>query len=156
MLYHTALNCFRTPADGLTAEQLLEQYQQSSKDLCSMLLEYFGKHIVEPSRDLFEKATKMKVSQSSGTCFLTQVEASARWRPASRSSSSRPMPMWLTDTTVRTSGPRTRRVVLPPPHSMPATGRCDLYKKVWRENLKLSALHLKALQAMLIDWTSPP
>ena len=42
-----------------------------------MLLEYFGKHIVQPRRDLFEKATKMKVSQSSDTGFLTQVEATA-------------------------------------------------------------------------------
>ena len=62
VLFHTALDCFRTPTDGLTAEQLLEECQQSSEDLCSMLLGYFGKHIVEPHRDLFEKATKMKVS----------------------------------------------------------------------------------------------
>ena len=47
-------------------------------------------------------------------------------------------------------------VVVPPPHSMPVTGRCNLYKNVWRETLKLSAWHLKALEAMPIDWTSPP
>ena len=40
-----------------------------------MLFEYFGKHIVQPRRGLFEKATKMKVSQSSDTGFLTRVEA---------------------------------------------------------------------------------
>ena len=42
-----------------------------------MLFEYFGEHIVQPCRDLFEKATRMKVSQSSDTRFLTQVEATA-------------------------------------------------------------------------------
>ena len=47
------------------------------------------------------------------------------------------------------------RVVVPPPHLMPVTGRCNLYKKVWRETLKLSACHLTALQAMPIEWTSP-
>ena len=29
------------------------------------------------------------------------------------------------------------RVVVPPPHSMPVTGRCNLFKKVWRDTLKL-------------------
>ena len=69
--FHTALDCFRTPTDGLTTEQLLEECQQSSEDLCTMLLEYFGKHIVQPRCDLFEKATWMKVSHSSDTGFLT-------------------------------------------------------------------------------------
>ena len=74
--FHTALDCFRTPTDGLTTEQLLEECQRSSEDLCTMLFEYFGKHIVQPRRDLFEKATKMKVSESCDTGFLTHVEAS--------------------------------------------------------------------------------
>ena len=47
-------------------------------------------------------------------------------------------------------------VKVSPPHSMPMTGRCNLYKKVWRETLKLSAWYLKALEAMPIDRTSPP
>ena len=47
------------------------------------------------------------------------------------------------------------QVVVPPLHSMLAVGRCNLYKKVWRETLKLSAWHLEALQAMPIDWTFP-
>ena len=42
-----------------------------------MLFEYFGKHIVQARRDLFEKATRMKVFQSSDTGFLTQVKANA-------------------------------------------------------------------------------
>ena len=75
--FHIALDCFRTPTDRLTTEQLLEDRQQSSEDLCTMLFEYFGKHIVQPRRDLFEKATWMKVSQSSDTGFLTQIEANA-------------------------------------------------------------------------------
>ena len=39
---------------------------------------------------------------------------------------------------------------------MPVTGRCNLYKKIWHETLQLSASHLMALEAMPIDWTSPP
>ena len=46
--------------------------------------------------------------------------------------------------------------VVPPPYSMPVTGRCNLFKKVWRDTLKLSPWHLKALEAMPIDWISPP
>ena len=61
VLFHTALGCFRTPADGSTTERLLEECQKSSKHLCTMLFEYFGKHIVRPHRDQFEKATRMKV-----------------------------------------------------------------------------------------------
>ena len=77
VLFHIALDCFRTPTDGLTTEQLLEECQQPSEDLCTMLLEYFGKHIVQPRHDLFKKATHMKVSPSFDTGFLTQVEANA-------------------------------------------------------------------------------
>ena len=47
------------------------------------------------------------------------------------------------------------QVVVPPLHSMLAVGRCNLYKKVWRETLKLSAWDLKALRAMSIEWISP-
>ena len=50
VLFHTALDCFRRPTDGLTTEQLIEECQQSADDLCTMLLEYFGKHIVQPLR----------------------------------------------------------------------------------------------------------
>ena len=77
VLFHTALDCFRTPTDGLTVEQLLAECRHSSENLCTMLFEYFGKHIVQPRHDLFEKATKMKVSQSSDIGFLTEVEAIA-------------------------------------------------------------------------------
>ena len=62
VLFHTALDCSRAPTDGLTKEQLVEECLQSSQDLCTMRFEYVGKHIVQPCRDLFEKATKMKVS----------------------------------------------------------------------------------------------
>ena len=48
------------------------------------------------------------------------------------------------------------RVVVPPPHSTPVTGRCHLFKKVWADTLQLSPWHLKALEAMPIDWTSSP
>ena len=48
------------------------------------------------------------------------------------------------------------RVVVPPSHSTPVTGRCHLFKKVWADTLQLSPWHLKALEAMPIDWTSSP
>ena len=48
------------------------------------------------------------------------------------------------------------RVVVPPPHSTPVTGWCNLFKKVWADTLQLSPWHLKALEAMPIDWTSSP
>ena len=42
-----------------------------------MLFEYYGKFIAQPCRDLFEKATHLRVSQSSSTGFMTRVEAEA-------------------------------------------------------------------------------
>ena len=48
------------------------------------------------------------------------------------------------------------RVVVPPPHSTLTTGRCNRHEAVWREYLKLSPSHLKALKAMPIDWISLP
>jgi hypothetical protein len=42
------------------------------------------------------------------------------------------------------------------PHSTPATGQCNRHKAVWRKNLKLSPWHLKALEAMPLDWISLP
>ena len=47
------------------------------------------------------------------------------------------------------------QVVVPPPHLMPVTSRCNLYKKVWCKTLKLPVWHLKALEAMPIEWSSP-
>ena len=47
------------------------------------------------------------------------------------------------------------RVVVPSPHSTPVTGRCNLHKKVWQGNFELSAWHIKARQAMPIEWISP-
>ena len=47
-----------------------------------MLFEYYGKHIVQPRRDLFEQATKMQVSFSANTGFLTRVEAAAAMETA--------------------------------------------------------------------------
>ena len=63
VLFHTSLDAFRTP-DGasLSAEKLLEECQQSIEDLSTILFEYYGKIIVQPRRDLFEKATSRRVS----------------------------------------------------------------------------------------------
>ena len=51
---------------------------------------------------------------------------------------------------------RLPQVAVPPPHSTLATGWCIRHKAVWRENLKLCPRHLKALEAMPIDWISLP
>ena len=91
VLFHTALDCFQTLTDGLSTEQLLAQCRQPSFDLCTMLFEYFGKHIVQPCHDLFGQATKMQVSFSTNTSFLTCVKAAAAMETASRPSSFRPM-----------------------------------------------------------------
>ena len=77
MLFHAALDAFPPPDAEVFAEQLLEECQQYTEDLCTMLLEYFGKHIVQPRHELFEKATSLAVSQSSSAGFLIQVEANA-------------------------------------------------------------------------------
>ena len=40
-----------------------------------MLFEFFGKTIVQPHRDLFEKATGLSVSHSTSPGFLTKAES---------------------------------------------------------------------------------
>ena len=83
VLFHAALNAFRSP-DGVnvSAESLLEECQQSIEDLSTMLFEYYGKVIAQPRRDLFSKATGLRVSQSSDTGFMTRVEADAAMESA--------------------------------------------------------------------------
>ena len=49
-----------------------------------MLFEYYGKVIAQPRRDLFSKATGLRVSQSSDTGFMTRVEAEVLWRRPSK------------------------------------------------------------------------
>ena len=47
-----------------------------------MLFEYYGKIMVQPRRDLFEKATHLRVFQSSAAGFMTRVEADAAMESA--------------------------------------------------------------------------
>ena len=42
-----------------------------------MMFEYHGEIIAQPHRDLFEKATSLRVSQSSALGFMTRVKAKA-------------------------------------------------------------------------------
>ena len=54
-------------------------------DLCQTLFDFLGKHIVQPRRDIFEKATGLRVTagdQASG--FLTQFEAESAMEEARR------------------------------------------------------------------------
>ena len=83
VLFHAALDAFRSP-DGvnISAESLLEECQQSIKDLATMLFKYYGKVIVQPHHDLFTKASGLRVSQSSDTGFMTRVEADAAMESA--------------------------------------------------------------------------
>ena len=83
VLFHAALDAFRSP-DGVnvSAESLLEECQQSIEDLSTMLFEYYGKVIAQPRRDLFSKATGLRVAQSSDIGFMTRVEADAAMESA--------------------------------------------------------------------------
>ena len=56
---------------------MLFECQNSTRDLCSVLFEFFGKHIVQPRCDIFEKATGLSVPQPAALGFLTQVESDA-------------------------------------------------------------------------------
>ena len=47
-----------------------------------MLFEYYGKVIAQPRRELFSKATGLRVAQSSDTGFMTRVEADAAMESA--------------------------------------------------------------------------
>ena len=47
-----------------------------------MLFENYGKIIVQPWCDLFEKATSLRVSQSSAIGFMTRVKADAAMESA--------------------------------------------------------------------------
>ena len=46
------------------------------EDLCMMLLEYFGKHIAQPRRELYKKVTGLPVNPGKPSRgFLTEQEA---------------------------------------------------------------------------------
>ena len=79
VLLHIAIDflCTAEDDDVESSAQLLLECQNSIRDLCSVLFEFFGKQIVQPCRDLFEKATSLSVSQSAASTFLTQVESDA-------------------------------------------------------------------------------
>ena len=78
IMSHAALDAFRSPdGAGVSAKSLLEECQQSIEDLATVLFGYYGKIIAQPRRDLYEKATSLRVSQSSAPGFMTRVEAEA-------------------------------------------------------------------------------
>ena len=56
-------------------DTLLSECQNSAFDLCQMLFEFLGKTIVQPRRDLFEKATGLSVSHFTSSSFLTRAES---------------------------------------------------------------------------------
>ena len=67
------------------AEAEFKQLHTVSHDLCTMLFEYYGKHITLPRRELFEKATGLRVTpadQSQG--FRTSHEAVSAMEEARR------------------------------------------------------------------------
>ena len=49
VLLHASLDTFRTPNFEISPKQLREECQWSTKYLCTMLFEYFGKHTVQTS-----------------------------------------------------------------------------------------------------------
>ena len=75
VLLHTALQTLREPDVNLSAETLLSEVQNSAFDLCQILFEFFGKNIVQPRRDLFQKATGLLVSHNTSSSFLIGAES---------------------------------------------------------------------------------
>jgi hypothetical protein len=77
VLLHTSLRTLREPDDKVSAETLLSEVQNSAFDLCQILFEFLGKNIVQPRRDLFQKATGLCVSHNTSSGFLTRAESEA-------------------------------------------------------------------------------
>ena len=75
MLLHTALQTLREHDDTVSADTLLSKCQSSTFDLCQILFEFSGKTIMQPCRDLFEKAIGLSVSHSTSSGFLTRAES---------------------------------------------------------------------------------
>ena len=75
VLLHTSLQTLREPDDTHSAETLLSGVQNSAFDLCQILFEFFGKNIVQPRRELFQKATGLSVSHNTSSGFLTGAES---------------------------------------------------------------------------------
>ena len=77
VLLHTSLQTLREPDDTVSAETLLSDVQNSAFDLCQILFEFFGKTIVQPRREIFQKATGLSVSHNTSSGFLTRAESEA-------------------------------------------------------------------------------
>ena len=75
MLLHTALETLREPDDNVSTDTLLFECQNSAFDLFQMLFKFCGRTIVQPCRDLFEKATGLLGFHSTSPCFLTKAES---------------------------------------------------------------------------------
>ena len=78
VLLHTAIDSLRTTEDDdvQSSAQSLSECQSSTRDLCLVRFEFFGKRIVRPC-DIFEKATVLSLSQLAALGFLAQVESNA-------------------------------------------------------------------------------
>ena len=77
VLLHTSLQTLQEPDDTVSAETLLSDVQNSAFDLCQILFEFFGKTIVQPRREIFQKATGLSVSHNTSSGFLTRAESEA-------------------------------------------------------------------------------
>ena len=89
VLYHLLVNLVQVDAefdDTVEAEDYHAFWVETSataRDLVSLLLEYFGKFVAQPRRDLFESATGLTAGTPSG--FLTQKEATSAMEQALQS-----------------------------------------------------------------------
>ena len=89
VLYHLLVNLVQVDADfdgTVDAQDYHAAWVETSAtacDLASLLLEYFGKFVAQPRRDLFESATGLTSGTPSG--FLTQKEASSAMEQALQS-----------------------------------------------------------------------
>ena len=134
VLFHAALDAFRRPdGAGLSAGKLLEECQQSIEDPATILLKCFGKSIVQPRRDLFEKATSLQVFKSLASGFMTKNEADATMETAKQAElisvhddRSAPRQAYLQEQEVRGARAMAKAMVAkgfpsPPPSAVAAT-----------------------------------
>ena len=86
VLYHTLAHLIRLhDVEKVSFSEHLHSLTLQSRDLCFMLLECYSKHLSQPRRDLFEKATGLMITpveQSTG--FLTTLEAECAMEEARR------------------------------------------------------------------------
>ena len=74
------------PVDNWDAAAAVSCFYNVFHDMCTLLLEYYGKHISKPRGDLFEKATGLRVTPAdqSSASLLVRRQTLLWRRPGDR------------------------------------------------------------------------